>query len=283
MKLITWNIQWSRGVDGIVDPRRIVDDAQKFADFDVVCLQEVAANFPALAGSKGEDQFEIMAGLLPGYTAISAVAVDVAAPEGGRRHFGNMLLSRYPVLRVLRHQLPWPVDADVISMPRVLLEATLYTPLGPIRVMNTHLEYHSAGQRVQQVEAIRQLYADGCLRDAGKLVAEPTGSPYDTVAAGIGTILMGDFNFRPEDPLHARLQQPFPESFVPRLLDTWQHLHGELQRPPNAGLYDREQWPEPFACNFVLASEDLMPRVRGLALDRTTRSSDHQPQCLELA
>lgn len=283
MKLVTWNIQWSRGVDGIVDPRRIIHDAQQFADFDVLCLQEVAANFPALAGSKGEDQFEIMAGLLPGYTAVSAVAVDVAAPGGGRRRFGNMLLSRYPVLRVLRHQLPWPVDADVISMPRVLLEATLDTPLGPVRVMTTHLEYHSAGQRSQQVEAIRRIHAEGCLRAAGKRANEPTGSPYDPAASSSGTIIVGDFNFRPDDPLHARLQQPFPEDAVPRLVDTWQHLHGELPHPPNAGLYDREQWPEAFACNFVFASEDLMPRVCGLALNSTTRSSDHQPQCLELA
>ncbi len=59
MKLISWNIQWSRGVDGKVDPQRIVDDARKLGDFDVLCLQEVAANFPSLAGSAGENQFEI--------------------------------------------------------------------------------------------------------------------------------------------------------------------------------------------------------------------------------
>jgi endonuclease/exonuclease/phosphatase family metal-dependent hydrolase len=45
MKLVTWNIQWCRGCDGRVDPQRIVDDARAFADFDVLCLQEVAANF----------------------------------------------------------------------------------------------------------------------------------------------------------------------------------------------------------------------------------------------
>ena len=55
MKLITWNIQWCRGCDGRVDPRRIIEHARALADFDVLCLQEVAHNFPGLDGSSGED------------------------------------------------------------------------------------------------------------------------------------------------------------------------------------------------------------------------------------
>ena len=37
MKLVSWNIQWSRGVDGTVSPQRIVDDARALgADVPVV-------------------------------------------------------------------------------------------------------------------------------------------------------------------------------------------------------------------------------------------------------
>ncbi|RJF96611.1 endonuclease [Noviherbaspirillum cavernae] len=282
MKLISWNIQWSRGVDGIVDPQRIIDDASKLGDFDVLCLQEVAANYPSLAGSKGENQFAMFAELLPGFTPVPAAAVDVAAPDGSRRCFGNMLLSRYPVLRVLRHQLPWPLDAGVISMPRILIEATLDTPLGAIRVMNTHLEYYSASQRQQQVEAIRTLHAQACLRATGSRVRDTSGSPYHAFADSTRTIVTGDFNFRPEDPLHARLQQDF-DNGIPRLRDTWQYLHGNEPHPHNVGIYDREQWPEAFTCDFIFASEDLLPRVRNFKVDGATRSSDHQPQLLELA
>ena len=71
MKLVTWNIQWCRGCDGKVDPRRIVDHARALADFDVLCLQEVAANYPSLAGSSGEDQFRELAGLLPAFEPIT--------------------------------------------------------------------------------------------------------------------------------------------------------------------------------------------------------------------
>jgi len=44
MKLITWNVQWCRGVDGRVDPARIVAEAKRHADFDVLCVQAIADN-----------------------------------------------------------------------------------------------------------------------------------------------------------------------------------------------------------------------------------------------
>ena len=46
MKLITWNVQWCRGVDQKVDAARVVAEALRLADFDVLCLQEIADNFP---------------------------------------------------------------------------------------------------------------------------------------------------------------------------------------------------------------------------------------------
>lgn len=282
MKLVSWNIQWSLGVDGKVDPARIVQDAKNLGDFDVLCLQEVAANFPALAGAPEEDQFALFASLLPDFTPVPAIAVDVIAPDGARRLFGNMILSRLPVLRVMRHQLPWPVDPDVISMPRVLTEVTLETSLGAIRVLNTHLEYYSASQRAQQVEAVRAIHAQSCLQATHSRVKDTTGSHYHAFAQTTRTILTGDFNFRQDDPLHARMQASH-EGAIPRLMDTWEYLHPGKTHPFNVGIYDRAQWPEPFTCDFIFASEDLLPHVRDFRLDSQTRSSDHQPQLLELA
>ena len=64
MKLITWNIQWGRGIDGRVDLARIVAHARAMADFDVLNVQEVADNFPGLAGNDDSDQFAQLAALL---------------------------------------------------------------------------------------------------------------------------------------------------------------------------------------------------------------------------
>src|SRR5690606_9980144 len=132
MKLVSWNIQWARGADGRVDPARIVADARQFGDFDVLCLQEVAAGFPALPGGSGEDQFARFAGLLPGYRAAWAAGVDVLGEDGRRHRFGNMILSRHPILRIMRHQLPWPADARAPSMPRVLLDTVIDAPGGAL-------------------------------------------------------------------------------------------------------------------------------------------------------
>ena len=83
MKLITWNIQWCLGVDGRVDPERIVSHAKSMGDFDVLCLQEVARNYPGLKANDRTDQFAELASLLPGYTPIEAIAVDTEHAQRG--------------------------------------------------------------------------------------------------------------------------------------------------------------------------------------------------------
>jgi len=60
MQLLSWNNQWARGMDGRVDAARIVQTVRRLGDFDVICLQEVAVNFPGLPGSQGEDQLDLV-------------------------------------------------------------------------------------------------------------------------------------------------------------------------------------------------------------------------------
>jgi endonuclease/exonuclease/phosphatase family metal-dependent hydrolase len=282
MKLVTWNIQWCLGCDGRVDPRRIVDDARAFADFDVLCLQEVAANFPALKGSSGEDQFALLAAALPGFTAVAGIAVDTAAPGGSRRRFGNMILSRLPVRWVLRTTLPWPADPAVRSMPRVLLEALVEAPFGPLRVMTTHLEYYSALQRAAQLEALRQRHEEACGQALAGGAGEASDGPFERQPQTVSAILTGDFNLRPDDPLHARLCDGHADTRMPALADAWQRLHPGEPQPPTIGVHDCHQWPDPFACDFIFASGDLGDRLRAIAVDLRTEASDHQPMMVEL-
>lgn len=297
MKLITWNIQWCRGVDGRVDPKRIVEHAQALADFDVLCLQEVAANFPALAGSTGENQFAMLAELLPGYTALPGAAVDTPAPDGSRRVFGNMILSRLPVRQVLRIQLPWPADPDNKGMPRLLLEAAVEAPFGPLRVMTTHLEYYSPAQRAAQVEAIRARHAEAFSHARLARTRDTSDGPFHTFDQPVSAILTGDFNYVPEDPCHARMQERFPkldgvpddldldksERRPPALVDAWRHAHPGLPHAHTNGVHDRVQWPAPYACDFIYVSEDLLPRVQAVIVDGDTQASDHQPVLIELS
>ena len=282
MNLITWNIQWCRGCDGAVDPERIVSTAREMADFDVLCLQELARNFPGLPGSSGEDQFDALARLLPGYTAVKGVATDVLAPGGGRREFGNALVTRLPVLQVFRHLLPWPADPAAPGMQRSAVEAVLELPSGPLRVTTTHLEYYSARQREAQVERLRELQTDGAGRALAPARAEKEDGPFAAVPRPPSGILTADFNFRPDDPLHARMQAPLGAG-APAYRDAWRLRHPDTPQPPTLGVHDKEQWPEPaFACDFIFVTEDIAGRVEDVVVNGATDASDHQPMLLVL-
>ena len=282
MKLITWNIQWGRGADGRVDLDRIVAHARRVADFDVLCLQEVSAGYPELPGCDGRDQFQALSARLPAYTAIAGVATDTPRPGGGRRAFGNMMLSRLPVLQVFRHLLPWPADPAVMSMQRVAIEATIDTPLGLLRVTTTHLEYYSAPQRQAQVERLRELHREAVGQARVTRPGTVADAAFAPVPRGAAAIFTGDCNFRPDAPERARLLAPIDDA-TPPYRDAWEIAHPGQPHPPTVGLYDKEQWPgPPFTFDFVFVSEDLAPQVRNLRVDAESDASDHQPLLLEL-
>lgn len=282
MKLMTWNVQWCLGVDGRVDPERIVREARDFADFDVLCLQEVACNFPALEGSAGEDQFARLAAALPGYVPIAGVAVDTAAADGGRRRFGNMILSRLPVHQVARLRLPWPVGPAVRNMPRMLLQATLEAPFGLLRVMTTHLEYYSATQRAAQVEALRAHHAECCTHALAVRLVDASNGPFHSQSETVSALLCGDFNCKTSDAAYARMTAAFDDQRVPGFDDAWKRLHPGIDQPATAGVHDHAQWKESYACDFVFTSSDLRERLRNIAVDARSQASDHQAMMVEI-
>jgi endonuclease/exonuclease/phosphatase family metal-dependent hydrolase len=283
MKLITWNIQWGRGADGRVDLDRIVAHAQRFADFDVLCLQEVSAGHDQLPGCDGSDQFEQLAERLHAYEPFAGVAADTLGPAGKRRRFGNMLLSRLPVRQVLRHLLPWPVEDGVMSMQRVAIEATLDTPLGLLRVTTTHLEYYSPRQRAAQIDRLRELHRESAARAQIHRPGDPSDGPFEAVPHAAAAVLCGDCNFKPEDPDHVQVLGAFDPA-TPALLDAWEIAHPGRPHEPTVGLHDKKQWPDaPFTFDFAFVSADIASRVRDVRVDATTDASDHQPMLVELA
>lgn len=282
MKLLSWNVQWCRGIDGRVDPARIAHEAQRLADADVLCMQELADNFASLAGSRGEDQVAALAREFPDHVHAFAWGVDLPDPRrhGRRSRFGNLVLSRLPLGRVLRHSLPWPAAAATPSMPRVALEVLVDAPFGPLRVITTHLEYYASANRAAQIERLRELHAEACARAAARPPDPDADGPFRRQLQSASAVVTGDFNFAPQDPLYARIQAPFSDG-TPRLIDAWRALHAHAPHPPTFRLHDAERGETPYCCDYAFVSEDLVPRVAAMRIDAATRASDHQPLILE--
>ncbi len=278
MKIITWNIQWGLGADGVFDPARIVAHAKTMADFDVLCLQEVADNWPDLKGDASDNQFALFARLLPGFDAIEGVAIETRDAAGKPKRFGNMMLTRLPVVQVMRHILPWPARATN-NMTRGLIEAVVMTEAGPLRLLNTHLEYSHPEIRAAQVEAIRRIHAEACARTVTP--RNDSWGTYKFTPSAASAVLMGDFNMKPDDPLLTRLAAPF-EDGAPAFRDAWGIVHGSKPHPITACLVDQSFAPA-HCCDYIYATEDLAPRIRSIVCDEDTRVSDHQPLLLEIA
>lgn len=282
MKLITWNIQWGCGMDGRVDLGRIVRTARGMADFDVICMQEVADNFPALAGNDERDQFAELAALLPGYAMFAAHGVDVPGGDSRRRRFGNVIFTRYPVTSVRRHALPWPAEPKRSTMPRAAVECTLATPMGPLRLATTHLEYFSDVQRRAQASRLRHLHDEACQRAmAPPPESSDANATFDPTPQAVSSILCGDFNFPVTDPSYEEIQRP-PGAGVPAYRDAWRILHGHAPHTPTFCVYDARYSKEPYCCDFVFVSADLERRVRTIEVNLATKDSDHQPVLFEL-
>lgn len=275
MRLLQWNVQWCRGIDGRVDPARIARVARELADPDIACFQEVAANFAPLAGSGGEDQEALLRAHLPGYQVFFAFGVDVPDESGGRRRFGNVIASRLPVRRVQRHSLPWPPEDGVPSMPRVALEAVVDAPWGPLRVTTTHLEYYSGAQRAAQVRRLLEVDAEAQAHARARPSSRYASGPFQALAPPPAGILTGDFNMRPDDALIAELGG--------RYRDAWRVRHPAQPHPPTFCLHGDEHGREPYCCDYVFVTPDLAPRVSQVRIDLETQASDHQPVIVEFS
>jgi endonuclease/exonuclease/phosphatase family metal-dependent hydrolase len=281
MKLITWNVQWFCGLDGRVDVARVVNHARAMADFDVLCLQEVAVNYPKLKGNSAQDQPALLQSLLPDFDISFGAAVDERADDGsGRRRFGNLIASRLPILQRQHYSLPYPPDAGVRSMPRMASVVTVQAPWGPLRVMTTHLEYYSPTQRMVQVRELLRLHAQAAAQAAQPPMADDSGGPFQAKAHTADCIVTADFNFDPASEEYAAMMGEY--GAAPPLLDCWRLVHGQRAHEPTFHLYDKTYSPDPVPCDFVFASAGLAPRVCGLSIDLQTKVSDHQPVLVEL-
>lgn len=265
--IVSWNLQNGKGCDGVTDLARVARVVRGMGEAHVVCFQEIARHDPAFGG--GADQVAELEALFPGYAAVFGPALI-----RGERQYGNLILSRLPVLQVFNHLLPHPAEGGIKRMQRQAIEAVVDTKAGPLRVMTTHLEYYSAAHRAAQIARLRAIQAEVAANAAAPAMAAP--SPYDPVARPAALVLCGDFNIGPEDAEYRAL-------FAPPLVDAWKHARPGEPYPPTTGLFDRQQWPMGGHCrDYFAVTPEVAARIEAIACETASDASDHQALRLAL-
>jgi endonuclease/exonuclease/phosphatase family metal-dependent hydrolase len=279
-RILTWNIQNGKGVDDSISLERIVSVIAQIGDPDVICFQEISRYMALGDGWASPDQIAEISGLFPGYEAIFGPAVEgPGAGSDPRWQFGNVTLSRLPVLSVFRHSLPQPSDPGLRHMARQATEITVETAPGPLRVTNTHLEFHSTRQRLAQVRRLRAIQAD-IVGNAEQPPAHDATGPYQNVQRPVDCVLCGDFNMEVDSTEYAMLTDATDSG---RLQDAWRSLYRDVDHQPTCGVHDLKQWPQGAHCrDFFFVSQAVSQRVSSIVVDTDTNASDHQPLMMTL-
>ncbi len=180
--MVSYNLHGCRGGDGVHDIER--------------CVAVVAAARPVIAGLQEVDSRDGPDVWRAFERALGFEAVPGPTLAGARGHYGNLLLSRYPVRTVRHHDLA--VDG---REPRRAIDADLDLDGTPLRVIVTHLGLARRERRLQLARLARAI---------------------ESHWRGQATLVLGDFNqwWRPGRVgagLHPALATPaLPASFPAR-------------------------------------------------------------------
>lgn len=289
MRCVTYNIQYGFGMDGRYDIGRIVEAVR---GADLIALQEVTRNSPE---NGGRDMVAEIRTLLPDYFAVFGAPYEVdigSAIENGRvvdRHFqfGNMVLSKTPILASRNILLPRQRTFSRLNLQRGALEALLATPLGPIRFYSVHLDHTSPTERLAQVRfLLDKVLAYGI---EGGAVTGTSEYGFPELPHPEEFVLMGDFNFSPGSPEYLEVTGVPDVEFgiVPRAaLPVDAATLGSSQAEGRITWIDpkRPNDPERRRClDYCFTYAGLAPRVKRCWIDEEAVGSDHRPVWLELA
>ena len=290
MKLVSYNIQYGRGRDGVFDLERI---AGEVAGADIIALQEVE-RFWQRSGMR--DQPREIADLLRDYYWVYGAGIDLiceadvgAGIDGDarnrRRQFGNMLLSRQPILSSRNHLLPKYGSLGPMSIQRSALEGVIETAGRLLRVYSLHLTHLSAETRMPQLKRLLAIHEcapveGGALSGAG-LKEEWTQDGLPPALPG-EAIFMGDFNMQPDSEEYARMTGPVspyggritnPYGFV----DAWVAVGNDEGDGVTADIDGRG-----VRLDYCFVSASMIDAIRAARIDGDAAGSDHQPLWVEI-
>ena len=275
LTLVSWNIQYGKGVDGRIDLGRIAETVHKDELPDVLCLQEISRNYPST--DDGADQVKELEDLFPGYEPFFGAVHDRSGgKDKTRKQFGNLILTRISPVQVLHHLLPSPADPNVRFMSRQVAELVIPTNTIDLRLMTTHLEFFSEIQQLAQIERIREIHEEASYQfhRPGKDMPD---TPFELVKRPEKTVICGDFNFIPDSTPYQKMTSSFPDKKMD-LIDAWRTLHKGNSHTPTCGIFDLKQWKKgPHCRDYFFISQSLAKKINKISVNTETDASDHQP------
>ena len=275
LTLVSWNIQYGKGVDGYIDLGRIAETIHNDGLPDVLCLQEVSRNYPS--NDEGADQVKELENFFPEYESFFGAVHDRSVGKvKTRKQFGNLVLSRLSPLQVLQHLLPSPADPEVRFMSRQIAELVLPTNTIDLRVMTTHLEFFSKIQQLAQIQRIREIHEEAFCQfhKPGKDMPD---TPFELIKRPEKTVICGDFNFIPDSTHYRNMTEKFSDNNMD-LVDAWREHYGVNTHTPTCGIFDFKQWEMgPHCRDYFFISQSLVQKINQVSVNTETDASDHQP------
>ena len=288
MKIVTYNIQYGRGRDGRYDLDRI---AREVSGADLIALQEVE-RFWSRSGEV--DQPRLIARHFPEHYAAFGPGVDLHVAGTGpgegsadrRRQFGNMLLSRTPLLTIRHHLLPkYGSLGPPMSLQRSVLEGVIAVRGGYVRAYSVHLTHLSGATRLPQVDALLRIHGNA-VREGPPLSGSGLGEDWAgdgmPVAMPRDAILLGDFNMEHDSADYERIVGPMspyggritnPEGFV----DAWVEAGNAIDVGTTCEVRGRA-----VRFDYCFVSAGLKDSIRSVHVDSDADGSDHQPVWLDI-
>lgn len=262
MRILSWNIQATKGCDDRYDLDRIVDHINEYDDLDVICLQEVAKHMPEF---NNNDQPKLVHHQFPDFDTVWGPGFSASDGAGILCEFGNMTLVKSAVFKTSRVHLLPRACVQAPCAVHTMIETVIGAVAKKLVLFNTHLAFHPTYEQRAQIQGLT------LLRD--QVLVRPGTA---------GVILCGDLNMSLgsmalEDCIR---NQCWVDCWTaqPRIV-----IDNDLQRPHTCGCYDHKLWPEgAHTRDYFLASERISHKIIRVEVDLKTDASDHQPVLLEI-
>lgn len=282
MRLLSFNIQYGFGADGVYDLTRA---AEVIARADIACLQEVDRHWqrsgfddqPARLAEMLGDRYTVFA---PGFD-MDASTVKDGRVANRRRQFGPMIVSRWPILWSRVHLLPlWPM-LDPINTQTCALEACIAAPRGPVRVVSVHLAHVGVGERLAQIAALKAALGpvgpwSGTDDEPARMWTEGQAEP----PCPAEMIWMGDFNCEPGSKEYQEIVGETPyhpgARYRGAMVDVAAGLGFYTHEKMIAGVRRLRQ------LDHILIDARLSPRLARVWVDTGCPASDHFPLWAEI-